>query len=459
MAGLSVAQQAALAQMVEALPEAAFDRLVPVVGTMPGERARDLEALMAQIARDRARRSRGLAPLLPLFRPRKDGVAGLSFPPQVLPRLWKVLAARQADLLPHLDLRTDYRDNSSRVAAATVRLTAAAAAAVRDQPEAIWPPELGGLPGGGMGREEALVVLAEVCDLGGLAQRALPSLGIWTGRPDADRIAEFRLLLRDADTIVPDGTQRLLEILFAHLEASPLLLRLVVIASKAGGRGSILSGSELAPFVERLIEAAEARLARVATYRLGAELALLRADLDWIASFLTETEGTLQIEPGSAWSLRLRQIRAGVSKTLGQALSQIEAQVERALPMQTIKVPGQGRRELPDLDAEIDAVAVAEAKAGLDLVRMVRTLGVTFGCDGQRQALVADLTLHLTQYADRALEEIHAGAGLDAARAGAWVTLAAGFLERIEAVSEGHSVRRRVAVAGVSAHPVSPRAA
>lgn len=458
MAELSVAHRAALAQLIERAPDGVLSRLAQAVGAMPGDRARQLEAWLADAVRDRARRARGLGALLPLFRPRPDAVGGLGFPPEVLIRLWPILAASQADILTHLDLRADHRDDDVRMASVAARLSAAAAAAVRDQPEAVWPLALEAAPGGGS-REEGLEVLAQVCDLGGLAHRALKALPAWTGRPDADQLAELRLLLRDADALTPDGTRLLLEILFAHIQTAPLILRLVAQVSPLGGKDSFLMGSELAPFVERLIEAAETRLDRIAGFRIGDEIEPLRTGLDWIAGFLTETEDSLEIDPASAWGQRLRQLRLGVSQALGRNLGRVAELVETALPMQWVKIPGQGRRERPDLLAEVDARAVAQAQAGLDLVRAVRPLTTHFGCDGQRQALIADLTQRLSLYADHGLEEINAGAALDARRAAAWVVLAAGLLERIEATSEGRSVRRRVAATGVSAHPVSPRAA
>jgi hypothetical protein len=458
MAELSVAHRAALAQMIETAPDRVLDRLAQAVGAMPGERARQLQTMLTEAGRDRARRDRGLAALTPLFRPRPDQVKSLSFPPEVLHRLWKPLATGQADLLPHLDNSADFHVDSVRISSVTTRLCAAAAAIVRDQPEAIWPLSLGGAADG-LSREEGIDLLAQVCDLGGLIHRAVPSLPKWTGRPDGDQIAELRLVLRDADAISPEGTRLLLEAFFAHIDTAPRILRLVVHVSPLGGRDSFLIGSELAPFVVRLIEAAETRLGRITAFQPGDPLDSLRADLDWIAGLLTEVEATVQIDSGSDWGQRLRQIRLGVSGALGRSLGGVVRRVEQALPMQLIKVPGQGRRERPDLGAAVDARAVAEAQVGLDLARTVRPLASTFGCDGQRQALVAEVIQHLTQYADHALEEINAGAVSDAARAGAWVVLTAGFLERIEAAPEGRSVRRRVAAAGVSAHPVSPRAA
>lgn len=459
MADLSVAHRAALAQVIENVPDRTLRQLSLAVGGMPGERARTLETMLAEAARDRARRTRGMAALAPMFRPRPDGVAAMTFPPQVLPRLWKIVAAGQADLLNYLDPREDYRDDAYRVTAVCTRLCAAAAAAVRDQPDVVWPASLDDPAAGRIGREAGLAALAHACDLGGLAHRSLPSLKAWIGRPDGDQVAELRLLLRDATTVSADGAQELLEILFAHLADAPLVLRLVVNSSHAGARDSFLSGSELAIFVDRLIDAADLRFARIAAYKVGEPIEPVRADLDWIAQFLSETDATVQIEAESAWGKRIRHIRMGVSRALGGLLGRVGKVLDRTLPVTRMGIAGPVRRETPELAVPIEPESLAQARAALDLVRATRNLAGAFGCDAQRQALMTELTAQLASYADLGLEEINAGQVVDAALAAQRVTMAADFLERIELVAEGRAVRRRVAVAGVSTQAISPRAA
>ena len=458
MADLSVAQRAALAQIIEQVPDRTLRQLAMAVGAMPGERARSFETMLTEEVRDRARRARGLASLAPLFRARPDAVAGLRFPPPVLARLWKRVAVAQAELLTYLDPRTDYEDDAHRVTTVCARLCASAAAAVRDEPDLIWPPYLTD-EDEERGREAGLEILAQACDLGGLAHRALPSLKAWVGRPDGDQVAELRLLLRDAAAISGDGARMLLEVLFAHIPDAPLVLRLVALATPVAASESFLSGSELATFVDRLIVAAEVRAARIAAYRTSDPVEPLSADLEWIALFLAETGTTVQIGAGSAWGKRIRQVRRGVSKTLGGLLNRVGRSVDPALPMVRAHAAGPARREAPDLEAPIEPEILAVAHAALDLARATRTLAPAFGCEGPRQILIADLTARLIAYADLGLEEIHAGAVADPALAVRRVILAADFLERIEQVAEGRAVRRRVAAAGVSIQAVSPKAA
>src|SRR4051812_3611231 len=106
MAELSVAQRAVLAQMLERVPDRVLKTLSGAVAQMPGERAAALSIMLADETIDRRRRAIAFAPLLPMFRLRPDGVEALTFPPGVLPRLWKAASSREPELLLILD---DYR--------------------------------------------------------------------------------------------------------------------------------------------------------------------------------------------------------------------------------------------------------------------------------------------------------------------------------------------------------------
>ena len=77
MAGLSVAHKVALAALLERCPDSMLRTVSSAVGTLPGERAAELRLMLAEETRDRVRRAFVLAPLLPMFRQRADGVSAL----------------------------------------------------------------------------------------------------------------------------------------------------------------------------------------------------------------------------------------------------------------------------------------------------------------------------------------------------------------------------------------------
>ena len=445
MAELSVAHRAALAQVIERVPDRTLSQLGLAAAGMPGARARTLETMLGDEIQDRKRRTRAMACLAPMFRPRPDGVGSTTFPAAVLPRLWKVASASEPALLPLLD--SDDDRELVQVAVVCGRICVAAAAALRDRPEIVWP-EGGETP---ESRQAGLAELASCCDLGPLVSRGLPSLKTWVGRPNQDHLAELRLLVRDSAAIAPDGAQRLLEILFSHLGDAALILRLVVHSSTAAVQEAFLSESELAVFVDRLIAAVDTRVARISTVRAGAgrdPMAGLKTDIAWVAGVLAELDSTIQLQPGSAWGKRARDARMRISQTLSAMLGAAEKAVDRALPLERVKISGRMTRMAPKLDDPIDTEARDEAAGALALLGAIRASAQVFGCEARRIQVVQGLTVQLTNYADLALDAVNAGEVINEASGLERIEICAQFLELIEARDEARTVRRRGAVAG-----------
>lgn len=442
MTELSVAHRMALGQMIEGVPDRTLRQLTLAVSGMPGGKARALEEMLAAETIDRVRRARGFAALTPLFRPRADGVEATTFPPGVLPRLWKIASSREPNILPLLD-EDDDRE-AARTAAVCARLCATAAAAVRDRPDEVWPSTLGDPAR----REKGLEDLAHCCDFGGLVYRALPSLQAWVGRPDGDQVAELRLLVRDASEMLPDGAERLMDILFAHLADASLILRLMVHTSTAAARGAFLSESELAVFVDRLVVGLETRRDRIVAFKSGDPIETLCADLQWCADVLKELEATVQVDREGDWGKRLREVRVRVGKRLGELLSGVSKLVDKAVPMHKVQTSGRMTRNAPNLEMVLDSATVTAAHDAAKMVGMVRNLAGPFGCEAQRSTLVQTLTVQLSSYADLIIEDVNSGDAPDETAAINRAGMAADFLEQIAALTEARAIRRRTAVAG-----------
>ena len=443
MAGLSVAHRIALTHLLDAVPDRMLRQLSLMAAGMSGDKARAFEVLITEAGVDRVRRGRALATLEPLFQQRADGVEATTFPPGVFGRLWRMASAEQIDMLPLLDERDDRK--AGQVSAVCTRICQAAATAVRDQPDLLWPPREGE---DREARDDALEELARCCDLGALMQRALPALPAWVGRPNENQLAELRILIRDSASMAPDGARRLLDILFAHLADASLILRLVVHASDAAQHESFLRQSELAVFVERLLDAVEIRTERTQAFRPGQPLDGLKADLAWMAETLGELDTTLNLQPDSVWGKRTHDARRRVSDVLTSVLVSAERAVDRALPMERVQTAGRMTRSMPMLSRPVDPDIRKTAEDILTVIGAIRTLAGAFGCEARRHEVTDALKLRLIDYADLALEEINAGDVGDEDVALARVMMAAGFLERIEAGPEARAVRRRAAVAG-----------
>jgi hypothetical protein len=443
MAGLSVAHRVALTALLARCPETALRAVSAAVAPLGGGRAAELRTIVEQETRDRVRRAMVLAPLIPMFRLRTDGISAMTFPPHVLPRLWRAASEREPDLLIHLD-----GEEGSCVAMAD-RFCQTAASVVRDQPDLVWPPA-----GDEAVRQKGLADLVACLDLAHLARRGLPSLEIWLKRPDGDQIAELRLLLKDCAGVHVDGAQRVLEMLFAHLDDAVLILRILTQTSLSAGREGFLSESELAGFVDRLIAGVDVRARKIEAFKPGADLAhvgTVIADLNWCASVLAELDVTLTLSPQSVWGKSVRDGRVAIARCLSGLLRAADKAVEEALPLERVQIAGRMTRKLPRLSAPVVGPTVDAALSLLQLVGSVRGPASTFGCEADRKTLVDALIARLSDYADQALRMINEREAEDEAHALGLVELTALCLDHIDADEPARTVRRRAAVAGTPA--------
>ena len=446
MAGLSVAHSAVIAQLVEHCSDPLLAKLAETVSTLPGAKAAAIAGMLNEAAIDRLRRNAVFSAILPLFANRADGVTALSFPAQVLPRLWKAASSREPALLPALDDKETFH-------AVADRIGHAAAGAVRDQAELIWPTTL--MPSD---REAGLENLASCLDLLHLARRGLPSLQAWIGRPDGDQIAELRLLVRDAAAVSPDGASRIVEILFANLSDASLILRIVTQTSGAAGRESFLSASEMAGFVDRLIAGVNRRTQTIADLKpqRGLEgVEALIADVTWCAGVVTELDVTLSLQPDSAWGKSVREARVRVAGQLVNLLKAADKAVDAALPMGRMQLTARMTRMAPKMDAPYEGAAMTAADTLLRLVGAVRGAAAVFGFESDRKKLVNRLTERLSTYADEALDLVNCGEA-DEAHGLKLIERAADFLVHLDATEAARTVRRRAAVAGVAPVNAAP---
>ena len=438
MAGLTVAHKVALAAMLERCPDAMLKTVAAAVAPLPGGRAAELRIMLADEQRDRVRRQFVMAPLVPMFRTRRDGVEALTFPPAVLARLWKASSSREPELLSRLD-----GEEPSVVVAD--RICLAAAAVVRDEPGLIWPG------GDEPARLAGLDDLAACLDLAHTARRGLPSLEVWLKRPDGDQIAELRLLLKDCAGIRVDGAQRVLEILFSHLDDAVLILRILTQTSSAVDQEGFLSASELAGFVDRLIAGVDLRAARIAAFKPAADITRVAdviTDLTWCANVLGELDVTLTLNPQSLWGKSVRDGRVAIAGRLSALLRAADKAVDQALPMGRVQTAGRMTRKAPQLDAPIGGDTVLAARSLLRLVGSVRGPASTFGCEADRKVLVEALTARLSDYADQVLRMVNDGEAPEEAHALKLIAFVAQCLDLIAAVEAARTVRRRAAVAG-----------
>jgi hypothetical protein len=273
-------------------------------------------------------------------------------------------------------------------------------------------------------------------------------------------------MIRDGGEIAPDGGPRLLEILFAHLDEASLILRLVVQSSRAAGREGVLSESEMAVFVDRLIKEVEARVTRISAFKPGRATALesgLRADIAWCGATLSELDRTMQLDPEGAWGRSALEARGRINRTLSGTLRSTDKALDKVMPTRRVQTAGRMTREAAALDLLAGPDAIETARVLLTLVGAIRRSAQVFGCEALRYQLVQATIDRIMVYVDLVLEIVNAGEAPDSRAALQLIETLAQFLLLVEAADAAKTVRRRAAAASgtmIAATPeTSPKAA
>lgn len=440
MAGLTVAHRLALTAVFERASDSMLNALSAASGAMRGARADELRVMLRAEIVERRRRSTVFGPLVPMFRPRADGVEALTFPSAVLRRLWDAASLREPEILPGLDV-----DDESKVSGVANRICQAAAVLVRDAPESVWPIEEA--PDD---REAGLAALAACIDLTPVLRRRLLSLEAWVKRPDDRQLADLRLLLRDSAEVHADGACRVMDVVFAHLDDAILILRIVALASGGAAREGFVAGSEMAVFVDRIVTATRLRVARILAFKPAQGMTgvdVMIDDLKWCAAALTELDVTLDLGSRGPWGKAAKECRAALDNHIGGVMRAASRALTKALPMEKVHVTGMMTRKAPQLTAPADGAAIDTARDLLRIVGALRGPAAIFGVEADRNALVDDLSTRLSDWADEAMAEINDGELHDPVHALKLVSFAAEGLADIGMTDSARALRRRVSVA------------
>ena len=426
MAGIPPKKAALVRTVIERSPDHVLERLRAALAGVSGRLAEVRQMVEAERERRRAMNF-AFRPLMALPRRGDRG----HFPSEVRDRLWAEIGELQPGLVEMLD--------DKRLAeGAADKICGVAAGLLRDDPDA-WP-EVDALD---LASDFDLVTrLRDLPDL-------LPEL---TGRPSEEAVTQFRLVLRDAQTLHEDGVMRVLRILSAHLSANPAqTLRLVALSAPNAEQEAVIEGSELVTLVEGLIRRSETAgdtyldldpaRATEAEVRAGETALLLSVEI------LAEVALTLQLRPGGAWATRQRTLRRRLTDRAVRDMKASLKAVEKALPLSSRRIAGAMSRQGPDLNADPDAPAVGEAQRRLILFAGLKGAAAILGCAAEKARVGEALDVRLADYVEEALDRLNEGEVEDRPRAARLIERAADFLDRLGDPGMAAATRRRLASA------------
>lgn len=437
MVQLSPAKQAAVRGLVAQAPEAVLALLLKAFRGAPGEGPRFVVETTRAEQLARAGRALAFQPLAPLFAAKS--ALGVRFDPVVAVRLWTEISLRRPRVIDQLNAALkDETLGQAPPDALLDGLCAEAAALLRE-----GDPSRLGLSG-----VEEAEALATLFDLAPLARRATARLDGWLTRLDSDRLAEMKLIFKDARAVSEDATPLLLEILLAHMAEPHLVLRLLAAVGQAD-RESFLVGSELRTFGERLLEDVEARLAEAARLDVvdAASARGLADTLAQVAVTLDELVHSIRLESDGAWGRRQAEARTAAVALLEGRYGRVEATLNRALPTVRHTLAGRMSRQVPNVEVAIDSAEIKAALALLTLVRDTRKVADLLGCGAARAQAVQAAGLRVDQHAEGLLDLVNAAETDHPQAALALADVCAELLALARDPDAGRVVRRRVAAA------------
>ncbi|HYF23914.1 MAG TPA: hypothetical protein VD929_11005 [Caulobacteraceae bacterium] len=444
MAGLSAVQLGAVRTLVQGAPDEALRSLSRALAGAAGGPMAEIRDMVSGEQGGRALRAAVLSPVLPLFTPRPDGVRGLSFPRRALSGLWSLLAQEAPDLIAEAERACRDWDPDAAPPEVFDRACLRAAEALRARPETVFRS--------GEADAASAAELAACLELAPVVRAAAARLGEWLGRATDERIAALKLAFKDAVALQPDGAPRLMEMLLAHLSEASLSLRLIAMLMDRPAERYVAS-SELASFGERLLDDAEARIARIKAFQphLGPGPAHDAAcDVAAVCAAFAEFEQNVLLSKEGPWGSRVAAGRRALAQTVEMRLREVEDAVAQALPLQTVRLHGRMTRQAPKLEFDLDERVVTKARALSTFLEETRASAAVGGYGALRNQVAERVADRLDKYAEEVLALINGGEAGDEERARAHLELAAEFLGHAADPKAAQIVRRRAAVAGVA---------
>jgi hypothetical protein len=442
MAAPTSAQLGAVRTLIETAPQSALRSLGAALANAHDGPMAAIRAMVETEQRERGFRDAVFAPLTPLFSAKPGALGGPRFPCRVSTLLWAELKAEQKLLVSEARRAfDDWQFDEKPIPRAFDDLCACAARLLREKPQSYFR----GDDAAGAGEQ-----LAAFFDLAGVARKVIERLPEWLGKATDERVAQLKLLFKDATAVAVDATPRMLELVLAHLPEPQAILRLVsIITDRANDR--YLAASELKTFGDRLLDDADARIAGIKAFDAqgGAKSAAAAAEsVTLVCAVLAEIESAVDLSRDGPWGARVTAARKALAFSVESRLRDVDGAVNQALPLQNVRIAGRMTRPAPKIAAEPDEKLVERARALCLLLENTRAAGAAGGYGALRNAVAEKLTERLNVYADEVLHAINSGEAPDEERALRYLEIAAEFLGYAEGPKAAQIVRRRAAVAG-----------
>ncbi|WP_312161657.1 hypothetical protein [Phenylobacterium sp.] len=446
MAGLPDAKIDIVRTLVASAPDKVVSGLRNALAAADGDTAlagvrRVVEAEVAE----RTLRNRVLEPIAPLFIDRRGDPDRLAFPPRALPLLWRGLrAVASVDVETAALVLADFEPGVTSTEPFD-RLTERLVEEVdlREQRDIVAALDVIEAD-----RAGGVAVLRSCLAMSPVVRRATEKLPEWISRTTQERAAAARLAYRDACRGGEDAGPRFFEMLGAQM-AEPWTILRIVSAVMDHPTESYLSGSELAVFANRLMDAVDANLKVVAGFDLngGAPAGQAAAGTVEILTLqISELENAIDLAREGGWGGRIQKQKQSLASVVERRLRELPKLQSAALPSQKVRVARALISE-PSLTTPPDPGHVQRCRGLLTFAEGIRASANYGGFASTRVKVMEAAGEALDQYVEDVLSLVRDGEVPDREIAALRLQVAAEFAGLIHEPRASDIVRRRAASA------------
>lgn len=446
MAGLPDAKIDIVRTLVASAPDKVVTGLRNALAAADGDTAlagvrRVVEAEVAE----RTLRNKVLEPVAPLFVDRRGDAERLAFPPRALPLLWRGLrAVASVDIGTAALVLADFELGVTSTEAFD-RLTERLVEEVdlREQRDIVAALDV--IEADRAGGE---AVLRSCLAMSPVVRRATEKLPEWISRTTQERAAAARLAYRDACRGGDDAGPRFFEMLSAQM-AEPWTILRIVSAVMDHPTESYLSGSELAVFASRLMDAVDGNLRAVADFDLNGGAAAgeaAAATVEVLTQQISELENAIDLGREGGWGGRIQKQKQSLASVVERRLRELPKLQNAALPNQKVRVARAMISE-PSLTSPPDSGHVQRCRSLLTFAEGIRGSANYGGFASTRTKVMEAVGEALDQYVEDVLSLVRDGEASDREVAALYLQVAAEFAGLVHEPRASEIVRRRAASA------------
>lgn len=446
MPGLPDAKLDIVRSLVAGAPDQVVNGLRNALATAGGETAlAGVRRLVEAEIGERNLRNKVLESVAPLFRSEAGELGALTFAPAALPLLWRGVRSAAPDEAERAALiLADYEPGVTTAEPFDVlveRLVEAIDAGAQ-------PDIVAALRILDEARPGAAATLRACLTIAPVVRRATMKLPDWITRTTQERATAARIAYRDACRAGDDRGPLFFEMLAGQLAEPWTILRIVSAVMDRPGE-SYMSGSELAFFAIRIMDAIDAQVKAVAGFDLGggeAAGAEAARRVELLTLQICELENNIDLARDGVWGARVQKQKQVFAAAVEGRLSELPRLVGAALPSQKVRA-GRAMVSEPRLDAPPDARQVERCLSLLTFLEGVRASANYGGFASTRAQVIERVAEMLDNYVEGVLAAIRERAAPNREAAESLLDAAAEFTGRIHEPRAGDIVRRRSAAA------------